>query len=48
MRGSSGYLRIRVSPTRALVEYVKVYPAGLTDGRRTGDVAYSYSLAPGR
>lgn len=48
MFGSSGYLRIRVSPARALVEYVKVYPAGLTDGRKTGDIAYSYSLSPRR
>jgi hypothetical protein len=44
--GSSGYLRLRVSPTKTTVEYVKVYPPSLSDGRKTGDVAYTYTLTP--
>jgi hypothetical protein len=43
---SSGYLRIRVSPSQATVEYVKVYAPGLGAGMQTGTVATSYTLAP--
>ena len=43
---SSGYLRIRVTPSQATVEYVKVYAPGLGAGMQTGTVATSYILAP--
>jgi hypothetical protein len=46
MLGSSGYLRIGVSPSLAMVEYVKVYPPGVGNGKQTGDVVYSYALSP--
>jgi hypothetical protein len=43
---SPGYLRIRVSPSQATVEYVKVYAPGLGAGMQTGTVATSYALTP--
>ena len=43
---SSGYLRIRVSPSQATVEYVKVYAPGTGGGLQTGAVATSYTLTP--
>ncbi len=46
--GSSGYLRVRVTPAQATVEYVKVYPATAPAGMQTGQIAYSYTMAPRR
>ena len=40
---NSGHVRVRVTPTRAVVEYVRAYLPG--DGPN-GEIAYSYSVSP--
>ncbi len=43
--GNSGHLRVTVSPTNALVEYVRVYlPANEGAGKTNRMVSYSYSI----
>lgn len=43
--GSSGHLRVRVTPTGATVEYVKSYlPADVAKGAVHGEVAHTYVL----
>ncbi len=47
VQGSSGILRVSVSPEKALVEYVRAYPPGAEgDGRKTGTVTHSYTVPP--
>ena len=44
--GSSGHLRVTVSPTNAMVEYVRSYrPSDVGTGRTNGMVAYSYIIS---
>lgn len=44
---SSGHLRVTVSPTNTLVEYVRVYPAANEGAGKTNRmISYSYSLPP--
>ncbi len=44
---NSGYVRVNVSPAQTQVEYVRVYqPKDETNGRKTGEVAFSYTVAP--
>lgn len=43
----SGHLRVTVSPTNALVEYVRVFlPANEGSGRTNRMISHSYSIAP--
>ena len=43
--GSSGHLRVTVSPDRATVEYVRAYLSkDENSSRHNGQVAYSYAL----
>jgi predicted phosphodiesterase len=43
--GASGILRVMVSPERAVVEYVRAYPAKAeSDERRTGSVTHKYTI----
>ncbi len=45
--GSSGHLRITVSPTNAMVEYVRSYrPSDEGSGKTNRMVSYAYSLTP--
>lgn len=47
VHGSSGHLRVTVSPTQALVEYVRSYrPSDEISGVSNRTVAYSYTIAP--
>ncbi len=47
IQGASGILRVTVARDRALVEYVRSYPAAAENGRRkTGAVTHSYSVSP--
>ncbi len=42
---SSGYLRVTVAPANVNVDYVRSYlPKDETNGHKTGDVAFSYTL----
>lgn len=42
---NSGHLRATVSPEQVKVDYVRCYlPKDETDERRTGEVAYSYTI----
>jgi hypothetical protein len=42
---NSGYMRVDVSPEQVKVDYVRSYlPKDETAGRKTGDVAHSYSI----
>lgn len=44
---NSGYLRITVAPTQAKIDYVRSYlPKDEVNGRKNGEVAYSYTIAP--
>ena len=44
---NSGYVRVNVSPAQTQVEYVRVYlPKDETNGRKTGEVAFSYTVTP--
>ena len=44
---NSGFLQVSVSPERVKVDYVRTYlPKDETDQRKTGEIAYSYSLPP--
>jgi hypothetical protein len=42
---NSGYMRVDVSPQQVKVDYVRSYlPKNETAGRKTGDIAHSYSI----
>ena len=44
---NSGHLRVSVSPEQVKVDYVRCYlPKDETDQRKTGEVAYSYTIKP--
>ncbi|MGD0090608.1 MAG: metallophosphoesterase [Planctomycetota bacterium] len=44
---NSGHLRVSVSPEQVQVDYVRCYlPKDETDKRKTGEVAYSYTIKP--
>ena len=44
---NSGYLRVTVSPQQVKVDYVRCYlPKDETDRRKSGEVAYSYTIKP--
>ena len=44
---NSGYLSVTVSPEQLLVDYIRSWlPQDEADGRRHGEVAYSYSVNP--
>jgi hypothetical protein len=44
---NSGYLNVTVSPQQLQVDYIRSWlPQDETDGRRHGEVAYSYSIEP--
>lgn len=44
---NSGHLRVSVSPDQVQVDYVRLYlPKDETNGRKSGEVAYSYRVAP--
>lgn len=47
IQGSSGYLRVQVTPTNAIVDYVRVFlPENEGVGRTNRMVTYSYTLEP--
>ncbi|MBT4815454.1 MAG: hypothetical protein HN742_13650 [Lentisphaerae bacterium] len=46
---NSGHLRVTVSPDEARVDYVRSFlPGDETDGRKNGDVAFSYTIPAGK
>lgn len=45
--GASGILRVSVSPVKAVVDYVRAYPASAESAeRKTGAVTHSYEILP--
>ena len=47
IQGTSGMLRISVSPEKAVVEYVRAYPdSAENESRHTGAVTHRYTVAP--
>ncbi|MBI5772741.1 MAG: hypothetical protein HZA89_03235 [Verrucomicrobia bacterium] len=43
----SGILRVTVSPEKAVVDYVRAYPAAAKSAeRKTGAVTHSYTVRP--
>jgi hypothetical protein len=46
---SAGHLRVAVSPSQAVVEYVRaVLPKDETESRKNGQVAHTYAIRAGR
>ncbi len=44
---NSGHLRVAVSPDQVQVDYVRCYlPNDETDRRKSGEIAYSYTIKP--